>query len=157
MKLLYKLSYISLISVLLTGCSDKQFSLQNYADEHLNNKTAKDDLNLSSHNDPIDTQTANHSLKTGPASDIAWSRNYKKEKGILQKSLDNWMEEEWNPSFEGNATQAARDENASHNFTLQHYYDKSQIYLEKQEEKKAGIEDEPAHYEKMNQLPVIGK
>lgn len=106
----------------------------------------------------------NASIKTGVSSDIAWSTTTKRDKkmqgqGALQKSLDKWLKEEWNPSFEGNVTESNNDSNASTDFTLQHYYDKSKIYLMKKEEEriKSGEEKEPAHYEKIGSLPVIGK
>ena len=111
-----------------------------------------------------DEPQTNASIKTGVGSDIAYSTTYKRDKkmkgeGTLQKSLDAWLKEEWNPSFEGNETELSNDTNASTGFTLQHYYDKAQIYLKKKEEERvrSGKAKEPAHYEKMNSLPVIGK
>ena len=158
MKFSYTLLTLSVTLLLTAGCSNKQFSLQTYADKYFNNKT-KEDTVLTSPEQSKKIETTNPSLKQGPASDIAWSRTYKNEDGALQKGLDQWIKEDWDPSFEGNNTQTAKDANATHSFTLQHYYDKSQVYLKKQEDQRreAGEDKEPAHYEKVNALPVIGK
>jgi len=182
MKLSIQLSLILLAGSLLTGCSGKSFTLQSYADEYFNDKdteketqkTEQEDLtesqqhtqevktnNTSVLSSDIDDSTTNTALKSGPGADIAWSSTYKKDKendgkGALQKKLDRWTQEEWEPAFEGDENQSIKDKEANEHFTLQHYFDKAEKYMEKKEAEEAGQPQEPAHYEKINQLPVIG-
>lgn len=176
MKLTIQLTLILFGTALLSGCSGKSFTLQSYADEYFN------DTNASTKEDPksdnpenktsvptqssknIDERTTDSALKEGPGAGIAWSSTYKQDKktkgkGAMQQSLDSWLEEEWNPTFENDAEQAKKEEAAKKHFTLQHYYDKRIKYLESEEEKQkaSGKPKEPAHYEKMESLPVIGK
>jgi len=135
----------------LSACSSKPFTLQSYVDENLNDKNT--------------TQIEpNAAIKQGVGAKILPSSTYQAyEKndgqGQMQKSLDEWTKEEWEPAFEGDEEQAQKDKEANEHFTLQHYYDKSYKYLNIKEEEriKAGLDKEPAHYEKINKLPVIGK
>ncbi len=175
MKLTIQLTLILFVTVLLSGCSGKSFSLQSYADTYINDKnTSSSETSATVKTDEksiqeatssnIDDEATNTALKKGPGADIAWSSTYKKDKrterkGAMQESLDRWMEEEWNPTFENDAEQAKKDEDANKHFTLQHYYDKRIKYLESEEEKQkaSGKPKEPAHYEKMESLPVIGR
>ena len=106
-------------------------------------------------------ETINAAIKIGPGSDIAWSTTYKRDKGAegkgaLQKSLDEWFNEEWFPAFEGDVEQAKADKNATATFTLQHYVDKVGKYMDYKDAAKAGQPQEPAHYEKIKSMPVIG-
>lgn len=150
--------------VLLTACANKPFTLQSLVDEHMND-TNSTEVNKERSQTPSDEELgANPALKRGHGARIAGSSVYNKEKqrgqkGAMQESLDSWLEEEWNPAFEGDANQSAKDEEAKEHFKLQHYVDKSAKYLEKKEEekKKSGKADEPAHYEKLESMPVIGK
>lgn len=176
MKHTIQLTFILVGTVLLSGCSEKSFTLQSYADEYFNDKNtttknisqapARDNESstavTSSSN--IDDKTTNPGLKEGPGADIAWSSTYKQDKktegkGAIQQSLDTWLEEEWNPTFENDPEQAKKEEAAKKHFTLQHYYDKRIKYLESEEKKQkaSGKPKEPAHYEKMEKMPVIGK
>lgn len=178
----YKFSLLLLSSTMFLGCSEKSFTLQSYADKYFNNKTEKEEVktietkveskkveaisvkspsldNKSSSN--ID-ETINSNIKTGPGADVAWSSTYKKDKntqgqGALQKSLDEWTKKEWEPAFEGDVAQEKEDEAANKNFTLQHYVDKVGKYMKRKEEANAGKPKEPANYEKLNNMPVIGK
>lgn len=179
MKLSHQLSMFLISSALLTGCSGKSFTLQSYADEYFNDKEPKEEVQstqaeetstqvqdvqnnetaVSSSN--IDDSTTNAALKSGPGADIAWSSTYKKNKeskgqGALQKKLDAWTQEEWEPAFEGDENQSIKDEEANEHFNLQHYVDKVGKYMEKKEAEKEGEPQEPAHYEKISKLPVIG-
>lgn len=138
----------------LSGCSSKPFTLQSYVDEHINNDDTKEIVE-----EPSQKESVTSTIKDGPGADVAWSSTYKRDKegkGSLQKSLDTWMEEEWNPVFENNETQKLKDEKAKESFKLQHYIDKAKIYMDKKEADKAGTLQEPAHYEKIKKLPVIG-
>ncbi|MBE0499731.1 MAG: hypothetical protein IBX43_10960 [Campylobacterales bacterium] len=100
--------------------------------------------------------------KNTPAANVAWSSTDKQDektqgKGALQQSLDKWMSEEWESSFEDDAEQAKKDEAAQEHFSLQHYVDKSKKYMDKKEEEEAGEPKKKAHHESLNSLPVIGR
>lgn len=166
MKLTIQLSLILFGTALLSGCSGKNITLQDYADKWFNEKEVSES-NASSSNNENSKQVVlekRDDPKKNPAADIAWSSTSKadvrnKGEGSLQKSLDTWLEEEWDPTFENNPEQAEKEEEAKKHFTLQHYYDKRIKYLESEEKKQkaSGKPKEPAHYEKMESLPVIGK
>ncbi len=180
MKLSIQLSFILLSSSFLIGCSGKSFTLQSYADEYFNDKdpqesvqntTTKEENEPSNHDastettdlpsSNIDDDTTNAAIKSGPGSDIAWSSTYKKNKenkgqGALQKNLDAWTQENWEPAFEGDENQSIKDKEANKHFNLQHYVDKVEKYMEKKEAEKEGQPEETPHYEKVNKLPVIG-
>jgi len=156
----FKLSALLLSTSLFLGCSGKSFSLQSYADEYFNeaNQTT---TNKKNENIEV-TKEPNAAIKSGPGSDIAWSSTYKQDKklqgqGSMQKGLDTWTKEEWEPAFEGDVNQTQKDKEANEHFTLQHYYDKSQKYLDIKEKENEGKPKEPSHYEKMKSLPVIGE
>jgi hypothetical protein len=174
MKQTIQLTLILLATTLLSGCNGKSFTLQSYADEYFNDKNTSseetpqavkasdesaDQVKRSSN---INDKMTNPALKEGPGADIAWSSTYKKDKkmqgqGAMQKSLDTWSKEEWEPAFAGDVNQSEQDKAANEHFTIQHYVDKAEKYLDKKEEENAGKPKEPAHYEKMESLPVIGK
>ncbi len=138
----------------LSGCSSKPFTLQSYVDEHMNSDDSKEQVQDSSQKASV-----NSNIKDGPGADVAWSSTYKRDKegkGSLQKSLDTWIEKEWEPAFKDNKEQELKDEKAKESFNLQHYIDKAKIYMDKKEEEKLGKPQEPSHHEKMKKLPVIG-
>jgi hypothetical protein len=174
MKLTIQLTLILFATALLSGCNGKSFTLQSYADEYFNddNRSSEEapqtvsvkdeDITESKSSSNIDDKSTNSALKEGPGSDIAWSSTYKKNKstegkGALQQSLDTWTKEEWEPAFEGDLNQTEKDKAANEHFTIQHYVDKAGKYFDKKEEENAGKPKEPAHYEKLESLPVIGK
>ncbi len=201
MKPFYKTSVSIALIALMSGCSGKSFSMQDYADKWFNDKekpktehssTAlkndetvtplqKDDtsvvsktvktentetkaLNTKTSAKPqvkkVSTQqTEGAAIRKGVPSQVAWSSMDKHKDGQMQKSLDKWTKEEWNPTFEGDLEQSKKDEEASEHFTLQHYMDKRAKYLKDEEARyKASGEKKPeANYEKMDKLPVIGK
>jgi len=174
MKLILQFSLIFITTVLISGCNGKSFTLQSYADAYFNDKNttseeAQHEVKVSDESagqvkssSDLDDKTTNPALKEGPGADIAWSSTYKKDKktqgqGAMQKSLDTWTKEEWEPAFEGDVNQSEKDKAANEHFTIQHYLDKAGKYLDKKKEENAGKPKEPAHYEKMESLPVIGK
>jgi len=111
---------------------------------------------------PSVKKESNPAIKKGVGADVAWSSTYKQDEkmqgqGGIQKSLDKWNEEEWEPAFKNDVNQSAADEKANEHFTIQHYVDKVGNYLEKKKEEEKGKPQEPAHYEKINDLPVIGE
>jgi len=174
MKLTIQFTLVLLATTLLSGCNGKPFTLQSYADDYFSDKnTSNEEVSKavkvsdesavqvkSSSN--IDDQTANPSLEEGPGADITWSSTYKQDKkmqgqGAMQQSLDTWTKEEWEPVFKDDENQTKAGEAAHEHFTIQHYVDKAGKYLDKKEEENAGKPKEPAHYEKIESLPVIGK
>jgi len=164
MKLTIQLTLILFAITLLSGCSGKNITLQDYADKWFNEKEVSEN-NISS-NDGENSKTVvlekREKPKKNPAADIAWSSTSKadirnKGEGSLQKSLDTWTKEEWEPAFEGDINQSEQDKAANEHFTLQHYFDKAGKYMDKKERENEGKPKEPAHYEKMESLPVIGK
>jgi len=201
MKSFYKTTLSIALIAIISGCSGKSFTMQDYADEWFNDKketqkevstTSTVDNNTVTEKNEItqkekepapkaentelssEAKQTNKSIKTEPKktktvegaairkgvpSQVAWSSMDKHKDGQMQKSLDKWTEEEWNPTFEGDEEQAKKDENASEHFTLQHYMDKRAKYLKSEEERiKASGKPKPeANYEKMDKLPVIGK
>ena len=74
------------------------------------------------------------------------SHNSDNKEGFLQRHLDDWLENDWEPSVK------ERDENRSRGFKLQDYVDKAALYM------KAHPSDENhSNVKKMEALPVIGK
>jgi len=160
MKLSIQLSIILIITSLNSGCSGKPFTLQSYADDYFNdtNATGSEDSAALTEEE----LGANPTLKHGHGARIAGSSTYNKDKerdqkGAMQKSLDSWLENEWEPTFEDDVNQTKLDKEAEDRFTIQHYIDKVDKYMDKKEAEKEGQPYEPAHYEKMKELPVIGK
>lgn len=169
MKRSYKVLTLILGSSLMVGCSGKSLSMQNYADKWFNEKPVKTEVsekktakqNSSSY---IEYEKTNKAIKSGTGADIAVSSTYKRDqkmkgKGILQKSLDTWMKEEWEPTFKGDKEQVKEDKKANKHFTMQHYVDKYSKYLKTKEDKlkKSGEEKPETHYEKIDKMIVIGK
>ena len=72
-----------------------------------------------------------------------------KKKGYLQKHLDNWLKNEWEPTIK-KVTKVTNGKEDS--FTLQKYVDKAEVYA-----KEHPLNEENAHYKKLESLPVIGK
>ena len=147
-----KLSFIIASSLFLLGCSSQPFTLQSLIDEEKTN-----------HKNQTKTEP-NQAIKQGVGAKILPSNTYQaynksNGQGHMQKSLDQWTKEEWEPAFEGDEEQAKKDANASENFKLQHYYDKSYKYFNIKEEEriKSGKVQEPSNYEKMKKMPVIGE
>jgi len=201
MKTFYRTSLSIALITLISGCSGKSFTMQDYADEWFNNKEktkqeqafsksksnktvreskkmditeAKKTVKTESikpkevttqikvESQPVKTspkEVQGAAIRKGVPSQVAWSSTDKHKDGQMQRSLDKWTEEEWNPTFEGDEEQVKKDENASQHFTLQHYMDKRAKYLKSEEERiKASGKPKPeANYEKMDKLPVIGK
>jgi len=96
--------------------------------------------------------------------------NGKERSGFMQKSLDNWLKNEWTPTVNkdkniqkkylkkvdtkerSNTTEEKYVENKERNFTLQEYADKVVAYM------KAHSDDEKeSHTKKLESMPVIGK
>jgi len=90
---------------------------------------------------------------------------------IMQKNTNAWIDGEWTMFTESNTSAQEKrlegienptgtavqmqDQNSS--FTLQHYVDKAELYLENKKEHDANLTKAPPHYEKVNAMPGIGK
>jgi hypothetical protein len=98
------------------------------------------------------------------------------EGGIMQRSLDAWLKDEWTPMSTPSApsqtpssttenphtsgaseTAAAPEAEKNEPFTLQKYVDKWKVYHENKAKMKEGRAQEPSHVEMMNNLPVVGE
>ena len=105
--------------------------------------------------------------------------NGKEKPGLMQKSLDSWLKNEWTPTVNkdkkvqkkylkkvnikkidtnadiketSNATEEKYVENKERNFTLQEYVDKASAYM------KAHPDDgKESHTKQLESMPVIGK
>lgn len=75
-----------------------------------------------------------------------------KEDGAMQKSLDSWLNKEWTPRVEKDATIKKVNEDKERNFTIQEYIDKAVVFS-REDNSSTG----KSHKEEMNSLPVIGK
>jgi len=94
----------------------------------------------------------------------------------IQKSTNEWIENEWEPLTEGNTTitknsednnsatedvtnsnseQAQIDDNSSTG--LQYYVDKAGVYLDNKNKRDANVTKKPSHVDKVNAMPGIGK
>ncbi len=98
--------------------------------------------------------------------------NGKDKPGLMQKSLDSWLKNEWTPTVskdkkvqmkylkkvDSNVTTTDKNsevkyvEKEDKNFTLQEYVDKSEAYL-----KAHPSDDKDSHVKKLESMPVIGK
>jgi len=108
---------------------------------------------------------------------ISKSNASKEKEGLMQKSLNSWLENEWEPTIskdkeiqkkymqeekvqnKGEAQTSAKETQESHfvdkedrNFTLQEYVDKASAYMK---EKPNDYNSSNVH--KMESMPVIGK
>jgi hypothetical protein len=79
------------------------------------------------------------------------------EHRLLQQKTNTWIEEEWTPRVETNATIREQNEDEDRPFTLQEYVDKAGVYLKEKEKEQAGKPRSPSHKEQMDELPVIGE
>ena len=78
--------------------------------------------------------------------------SHKEKSGAMQKSLDNWLEEEWTPTVEKDKEVKEKYSDKSRDFTIQEYVDKSTIYI-----KDNNNSYESSHSKKISSMPVIGK
>ncbi len=95
----------------------------------------------------------------------------------MQKNISTWIDNEWDPLTEDNATiqkteklEYASDDNITvkdnnqtssgdnnDSFTLQHYVDKAGVYFDNKERRDANKTKAPSHVDKVNAMPGIGK
>ena len=87
----------------------------------------------------------------------------------MQKDTNVWIENEWEPLTENNASAQKEDSHATvseNNVTnsddlnstgLQYYVDKAGIYMENKEKRDANKTKAPSHVDKVNAMPGIGK
>lgn len=135
MKFFGRIFVFTSVTFIVAGCSGH--TMQDYADEHFNNKSKPKEAYV--------TPTQNRELNS-----VSPTKQEKKD-GVMQKSLDTWFEKEWTPAVEQNETIKKMDENKSRNFTLQEYVDKAGAYI-----KNKPKSDEPSMKEKMDAMPAIG-
>ena len=71
-----------------------------------------------------------------------------KQGGFLQKKLDSWLVESWEPDTQEVEEKYKEDKS----FKLQKYVEKMELYA-----KKHPLDINSSHYKKLEHLPVIGK
>lgn len=143
-------------ALIFLGCSGH--TLQDWADKHINEKEQRHDQ--TSDDTPSTTQTQKRMTSQTDASavdsagleSISPSKPARSEGGLLQEHLDSWMDEEWTPATEQDASVKAMNEDDGRPFTLQEYVDKIDVYLDSKSD-----EEGASHKERMDALPVIGK
>ncbi|WP_345992415.1 hypothetical protein [Sulfurimonas sp. HSL-1716] len=163
MRFLGHLCMFTSVTFLIAGCSGH--TMQDYADKHFNNKKkTNEEVITPSQNKELNTVSPMHKeVKKEVKKEIVTPSQNKelnavspthqnKKDGVMQKSLDAWIEKEWTPTVDKNETIKKMDENESRNFTLQEYVDKVGAYI-----KNKPKSNEPSMKEKMDKLPVIGK
>lgn len=96
------------------------------------------------------------------------------EGGVMQRSLDAWLKEEWTPMTkivpvetkttapDGTVVTTTTmvevpEPKDNEPFTLQKYADKWKVYHENQARMNAGKPKEASHLEMLNRMPLIGK
>ena len=95
---------------------------------------------------PILTFLAFFTISCSTAQPLTSSDENNNTKGYLQKHLDAWINDDWEPTVKESET------NGSKRFKLQDYVDKAALYM------KAHPSDENnSNVKKMEALPVIGK
>ncbi|MBL0708711.1 MAG: hypothetical protein JJW00_06665 [Sulfurimonas sp.] len=75
----------------------------------------------------------------------------KEKDGIMQRSMDSWIKDEWTPKTQKDEKVKTLDKDESRDFKIQEYVDKSQTYL-----KDSDAKETQSHTKKVNSLPVIG-
>jgi hypothetical protein len=98
------------------------------------------------------TQRAVHTSQNCDLNKISNSKGEKKA-GYMQKSLDNWLKNDWMPTLKNDKKiQKKYLKNKKNNFTLQEYVDKASAYM-----KAKPADYEHSNVKKLKSLPVIGK
>ena len=92
---------------------------------------------------------SNTSSPQKPHFSVSGQKN-NKDNGYLQRHLDNWLQNSWNPSVKDVEKKYQKDEN-SRSFTLQEFVEKAEVY------NNIHPDSNNSHVEKLNKLPVIGK
>ena len=142
MRFLGTVGMFTYVTLALSGCTGH--TMQDFADKEFNHK---EELNATKaqKEEPV-SPTKNKALtKVSPLNDG-------RADGVVQKSLDGWLQTVWTPSVDKNETIKKIDENTSRNFTIQEYIDKAGVYIKNQPKS-----DQPSGVENLNKLPAIGK
>ena len=93
------------------------------------------------------------------------------EGGVMQRSLDTWLKDEWTPLTTPKAAQQSKEGTTKNTevasttskvedekpFTLQSFADKWKVYHENEAKMNEGKPKEASHIDAVNALPVIGK
>ena len=168
MNITHKILFSILSTLLFTlfyGCST--YTLQGLIDgDH--NQTVDKSSQHSKSVAPSQNKALNSISPSTTASDDHVEYRY------IQKSTNEWIENEWepltgqeenvtkgnispseHPSEEQNSKVKREEENSS--FTLQHYVDKASVYMKNKKRRDVNKTKVPSHTEKINNMPVIGK
>jgi hypothetical protein len=95
-----------------------------------------------------------HSTMVAPSQNSALnsvSNSTQEKSGIMQKSLDNWLEKDWTPTVTKDEVVKEKYSDEKRAFTLQEFVDKAEAYSR---ESNSSTE---SNVEKLNTMPAIGK
>ncbi len=152
--------------VLFQGCSGH--TLQSMIDGNSAESTASQSTLSSEPDSKIVPPSQNSALQSISPSTTASDGHI--EHRVMQKQTNDWIKNEWEPLTENNSSsgqgdktvdtaennQTVKDEDNS-SFTLQHYVDKADLYMENKAKRDANKTKAPSHVDKINALPGIGK
>jgi hypothetical protein len=80
------------------------------------------------------------------------SNSTQEKSGIMQSSLDGWLEKDWTPTIEKDPVIKEKYADEKRKFTLQEYVEKAEAYS-----KESNSSVTESNVEKLNTLPAIGK
>lgn len=77
--------------------------------------------------------------QNSPIDNITSATKTHKE-GVMQRKLDNWLENDWTPTIEKNTTMQKINKDKKRDFTLQEYVDKVNAYIKEKDSQKSDKE-----------------
>jgi len=166
-------TFTILISALFYGCSGH--ALQDLIDGKTTSKSSSEE-SAHVHKKPT-TVAPSQNKALNSISPSSTSDDKHKDDRYMQKSIDEWIEKDWEPLTESNTSISKKQKNTSNedNTTLidesnstrsvddinstglQYYVDKAGIYLENKKRRDANKTKTPSHTEKLDAMPGIGK
>ena len=163
---------IILVTPLFYGCN--RHALQDLLDgKTISKSSSEESIQLKKDPEPIPPSQNKALNSISPSSS---SNDEHKEDRYLQKSTNEWLQNDWVPLTEGN-TSKPQETNSTTNDTnvsvktsdynrtaddinstgLQYYVDKAGIYIENRDKRDANKTKPPSHTKKINAMPGIGK
>ncbi len=159
------------VIALFYGCSGH--TLQDLVDDNSQNKSSNA-ATAEAQADKFPSPSNNSALQSISPSTTASDDH--EEYRYMQKSTNEWIENEWNPLTENNLSDEKNsntDDNNKHKIMkidtnesqlddnssvmpLQHYVDKAGIYIENKEKRDANKTEKSSHSEMIETLPGIG-
>ena len=168
----YQTTLLILLTIsLLQGCSGH--ALQDLIDD--NNEDSSSEKASLKNETKLPPPSQNSALQSISPSITATDDHA--EYRYIQQNTNEWLEKEWDPLTETNASSVENGNSFSNNMHksdsnktnesltnegntssgLQYYVDKAGIYLDNKEKRDANKTKEPSHVDKVNAMPGIGK